>query len=93
LDQDAAPLPAWLNGHGGLIPSQPVAENKIGSAFDFIADEVGRARVVRFKALEEKQERIVPAPFEFVADSADLLQIAVRVADENPCAAKTTATR
>jgi hypothetical protein len=42
----------------------------------FIADGLGPARVVRFQALEEKQERIVPAPFEFVADSADLLQVA-----------------
>jgi len=56
------------------------------SGFDFIADEFGQARVVRFQALEEKQERIVPAPFEFVADSADLLQVAMRVGDENPCA-------
>ena len=29
----------------------------------------------------EKQERIVPARFDFVADSADLLQVAVRVGD------------
>ena len=43
--------------------------------FAFIADEFGQARVVRFQALEEKQERIVPAPFEFVAGSADLLQV------------------
>jgi hypothetical protein len=42
----------------------------------FIADGLGPARVVRFQALEGKQERIVPAPFEFVADSADLLQVA-----------------
>ena len=37
----------------------------------------GQARDVRFQALEEKQERIVPAPFQFVANSADLLQVAV----------------
>ena len=35
---------------------------------------------VRFQALEEKQERIVPAPFELVADSADLLQVVVPMA-------------
>jgi hypothetical protein len=29
---------------------------------------------------------VVPAPFEFVVDSADLLQVAVRMGDENPCA-------
>jgi len=32
--------------------------------------------------LEEKQYRIVPAPFEFVADWADVFQVAVRVGDE-----------
>ena len=43
-------------------------------------------RVVRFQALEEKQEWIVPAPFEFAANSQDHLQVAVREGDENPCA-------
>ena len=45
---------------------------------------VRQARAVRFQALEEKQERIVPAPFEFVTDSADLLQVAVRVGSGQP---------
>jgi hypothetical protein len=52
----------------------------------FIIHPSFKARVVRVQALEEKQERIVPEPFEFVGDSADLLQLAVRVRDENPCA-------
>ena len=30
----------------------------------------------------------MPAPFEFVANSADLLQVAVRVGDEKPCSGK-----
>ena len=53
---------------------------------DFLADEFGQACVVVLQALEEEQERIVSAPFEFVADWADLRQVAVRVGDENPCA-------
>jgi|GEM_PF-4487540 len=61
-----------------------VAKDKPIAFLDFIADEFGQARVVRFQALEEKQDRIVPAPFEFVADLANLLQIAVRVGDEDP---------
>jgi hypothetical protein len=52
----------------------------------FPADESGQARVVVLQALEEEPPRNVPAPFEFVADLADLLQVAVRVGDENPCA-------
>jgi len=43
-------------------------------------------RRVVLQALEEEQQRIVPAPFAFVADWADVLQVAVRVGDENPCA-------
>ena len=34
------------------------------------------------QALEEEQQRTVPAPFEFVADWADVLQVAMRVGDE-----------
>jgi len=55
------------------------AENKKCSGFDFIADEFGQAHVIRFQALEEKQDRIVSAPFQFVADSADLLLVAVQI--------------
>lgn len=43
-----------------------------------VLGEPGQARVVRVQALEEKDERIVPAPFQFVADSAELLHVAVR---------------
>jgi len=38
-----------------------------------------QAGVVSVQALEEEQQRIVPVPFEFVADGADQLQVAVRV--------------
>ena len=51
-------------------------------------DHFGQARVVRFLALEEEQEWIVSAPFEFVANSANLLQVAVLVGDEEPRAEK-----
>jgi len=42
-------------------------------------------RRVVLQALEEEQQRTVPAPFEFVADWAELLQVAARVGEENPC--------
>ncbi|HEV8717922.1 MAG TPA: hypothetical protein VGX03_34535 [Candidatus Binatia bacterium] len=54
-----------------------------GTPADFFAFEWSHA--VSLQALEEEQPRIVAAPFEFVADVADLLQVAVRVRDENPC--------
>lgn len=53
---------------------------------DDTAGKFGQPSVVVFQAFQEKQERIVPAPFEFVANLADLLQVAVRVGDKNPCA-------
>ncbi len=71
---------------GGRTAKRACCRGQEMFRFDFIADEFGQARVVRFQALEEKQERIVPAPFEFVADSADLLQVAECVGGENPCA-------
>lgn len=40
-------------------------------------------RIARFEALEEKQERMVPAPSELIADSADLFHVAVRVEIES----------
>ena len=43
------------------------------------SEEFGQARVIVLQALEEEPPRIVVAPFEFVADWADLLQVAVRV--------------
>lgn len=45
---------------------------------DFVAKELGRARSVITQALEEKQRRIVAAPFEVIADWAHLLQVAGR---------------
>ena len=72
--------------HFERLEARVLQGTKKGSEFDFIADEFRQTHVVRLQALEEKQERIVPAPFQFVADSADLLQVAVRVGDENPCA-------
>ena len=50
------------------------------------AVEFGRARVVLLQALEEEEERIVPAPLEFVADGRTFSMVALRVEDENPCA-------
>ena len=46
---------------------------------DFLADDFEQAGVVSVEALEEEQQRFMPAPFESVADRADLLQAAVRV--------------
>ncbi len=34
------------------------------------------------QALEEEQQRTVPAPFELVADWADVLEVAVRMGNE-----------
>jgi hypothetical protein len=39
-------------------------------------------RVVVLQALEEEQQRMLPAPFEHAADWADVFQVAVRVGDE-----------
>ena len=44
----------------------------------FRTDEFRQTRVVVHQALEE-QPRIVPAPFEFVANWADLLKVVARV--------------
>jgi len=55
-----------------------------GTPADFFTFEW--SRVVVLQALEEEPQRLVPAPFEFVADGANLLQVAARVEDENPCA-------
>jgi DNA-binding phage protein len=38
----------------------------------------GQARVVIAQALEEEQQRIVASPLKFVANLANLLQVAVR---------------
>ncbi|MBX7209429.1 MAG: hypothetical protein K1X78_14020 [Verrucomicrobiaceae bacterium] len=65
--------PARILGVWAVAQDEPLAR------FDFVADEFGQASVIVFHALEKKQQRIVPAPFEFVADSANLPQIAVRV--------------
>jgi len=53
---------------------------------DFLADGFGQTRVVVLQTLEEEQPRMVPAPVECVTDLAHLLQVAVRMGDENPCA-------
>ena len=42
-------------------------------------------RAVRLQSLEESHQRIMPAPFEFDVDGADILQVAVRVGDESRC--------
>jgi hypothetical protein len=50
-----------------------------GTPADFFAFEWSRVVVVQ--VLDEEPPRMVPAPF--VADWASLLQVAVRVGDEN----------
>ena len=55
-------------GIDGLKSVLAVAEDEPLADFDFVADEFGQAGVVSVQALEEEQQRMVPAPFEFVAD-------------------------
>ena len=64
---------------GALKTERRAAQDEPFARFDFVADEFGQARVIAFHALEIEQERIVTAPFKFVADLANLSQIAVRV--------------
>ena len=45
-----------------------------------------QACVVVFKPLEEKQQRNVPAPFEFVAGLAEIFHAIMVMRKENPCA-------
>ena len=81
----------WSDDGGNHIaPPGPrgKVESILGFTFAPPADQRRwtQTRVVIFEAIEETQQRIMTAPFEFVADLAHLLQIAVRVEDENPCA-------
>lgn len=49
-------------------------------AGNFVADEFGHGDVVRVAALVNERQRILPAPFEFVADWADPFHVPVRTA-------------
>ena len=55
-------------GIDGLKSVRAVAEDEPLAGIDFVAAEFGQAGVVSVQALEEEQQRIVAAPFEFVAD-------------------------
>jgi len=41
--------------------------------------------MVVLQALEEEQQRMLPAPFEVIAECADLLQLALRKRESNGC--------
>ena len=56
-----------------------VAQDEPGPRGDFLLQQFGQPRVLTLQALEEKQERLVPALLQPVADFPDWLEVLVRV--------------
>lgn len=58
-----------------------VAQDEPGPRGDFLLPQFGQPRVLTLQALEEKQERLVPARLQPVADFPDWLDVFVRVGE------------
>ena len=72
------PLRGWRVG--AVVQDEPWPRG------DFLLPQFGQPRGLTLQALEEKQERLVTALLQPVADFPDLLEVFVRVGEENPCA-------